>query len=92
MVPPPSLNPVEVCNQITLLIFYYISSRLATLLKVIEDPIQVPHILELLFKFQVHQFLLADIPSFVPDMSYLHVILYSDYLHCFALDTVHTAF
>jgi len=36
------------CNQITILILYYISSRLATLVKVIDAPIQVPNILILL--------------------------------------------
>jgi hypothetical protein len=41
MVPPPSQNTVSVCNQITLLILYYISFRLVTLLKVTDVPIQV---------------------------------------------------
>jgi len=36
MVPPPSQNTVAVCNQITFLIFYYISSKLVTLLKVFD--------------------------------------------------------
>ena len=45
MVPPPNQNTVGVCNQITLLILYYISSRLVTLLKVIDAPIQVSDII-----------------------------------------------
>ena len=40
----PSLNTVGVCNQITLLILYCISSRLVTVLKVNDAPIQVPNI------------------------------------------------
>jgi hypothetical protein len=36
----PSQNTVGVFNQITLLILYYISSRLVTLLKIIDAPIQ----------------------------------------------------
>ena len=44
MVPPPSQNTVGAWNQITLLILYHISSRLVTLLKVIDAPIQVPNI------------------------------------------------
>ena len=39
MFPPPSHHTVGVCNQITLLILYYISSRLVTLLKVTEMPL-----------------------------------------------------
>jgi len=34
MILPPSQNTVGICNQITLLILYYISSRLVTLLKI----------------------------------------------------------
>jgi len=44
MVPSPLQNTVGVCSQITLLILYYISSRLATLLKIIDAPIQVSYI------------------------------------------------
>jgi hypothetical protein len=45
MIPPPSQNTVAVCNQINLLIIYYISSRLVTLLKVIEGPLKFSDIL-----------------------------------------------
>jgi hypothetical protein len=41
MVPSPSQNTVAVCNQITLLIPYYISSRLVTLIKVNDAPLHV---------------------------------------------------
>ena len=44
IVPPPSQNTLGVCNQITFLIQYYINSRLVTLLKVIDAPIQVSYI------------------------------------------------
>ena len=40
MVPPPSQHTVRVCNQITLLFLYCVSSRLVTLLKVIDAPVQ----------------------------------------------------
>jgi len=44
MVPLPSQNTVGVCNQITLLILYYITSRLLSLLNVTDGPIQVSDI------------------------------------------------
>jgi len=44
IVPRPSQNTVAVCNQITLLIPYYISSRLVNLLKIIDAPVQVSDI------------------------------------------------
>ena len=43
MVPTPNQNTVGIYNQITLLILYYISSRLVTLLKVTDAPVQVPN-------------------------------------------------
>jgi len=39
MVPPLCQNTVGVLNQITLLILYYISSRLLTLRKAIDTPL-----------------------------------------------------
>ena len=36
MVPPPTQNTMGVCNQIALLILHYTSSRLVTLLKVLQ--------------------------------------------------------
>jgi hypothetical protein len=47
MIPPPSQNNVGVCNQVTLLILYYITSRLVPPLKLIDTPIQVSDILVL---------------------------------------------
>ena len=41
MVPPPSQNTVGVGNQITLLILYYISCRLVTVLQITDAPIKV---------------------------------------------------
>jgi hypothetical protein len=43
-------------NQITLLILYHISSRLVTLLKVIDVPIQAPNILYLTISFKFFNF------------------------------------
>ena len=56
MVPPPSQNTVGVCNKITLLILYYVSSRLVTPFKVINAPMQVPNICDLTVRFEVPQF------------------------------------
>jgi len=55
MVPPRSQNTVAVCNQITLLSLYFISSRRVTLLKVTDAAIQVLEIFDYCF-LQVHQF------------------------------------
>ena len=56
MVPPPSQSIVAVCNQITLLILYYISSKMATFLKVTDAPIQVPNVFDLTVSFQLLNF------------------------------------
>ena len=56
VVPPPSHNIVGVWNQITLLILYYISSRLVTILKVTDVPIQVPSIFYLTVSFKFLNF------------------------------------
>jgi len=49
---------MAVCNQIILLILYYISSRLVTLLKVTDAPIQVqvPNIFDLPISFKFLNF------------------------------------
>jgi len=52
IVPPPSQNTVGVCNHITFVILQYISSRLVTLLKVTDAPIQVPSIFDLTVSFK----------------------------------------
>jgi hypothetical protein len=62
MVPPPSQKTVGVCNQITVLILYYISSKLVTLLKVTDAHIQDSDISKLtvslkFLKFSFHIFL-----------------------------------
>jgi len=41
MVSSPGQNTVGVCNQITVLILYYINSRLVILITVIGAPVQV---------------------------------------------------
>jgi len=41
MIPPPVQNIVKVCNQITLLIVYCVSSRLVNFLKVSDALVQV---------------------------------------------------
>ena len=48
MFPPPSQNTVEACNQITLLMLYYISCRLVTLLKVTDATTQFSDIFYLM--------------------------------------------
>jgi hypothetical protein len=54
MVPPLSQNNVTVCNQIILLIPYYISSRFVILLKITDAPITVSDIFITLL-VQIHQ-------------------------------------
>ena len=54
--PPPNQNIVGVCNQITLLVLYYISFRLVTLLKVIDAPIRVYDIFGLTASFKFINF------------------------------------
>jgi hypothetical protein len=56
IVPPPSQNTVGVCNRITFVILHYISSRLVTLLKVIDAPLHVPNILNLTVSFNFLNF------------------------------------
>ena len=53
---PPSQIIGGVCNQITLLILYCVSSRLVTLLKVIDVPIQVSGVFYLTVSFKFIQF------------------------------------
>jgi hypothetical protein len=53
---PPNQNIGGVCNQITLLVLYYVSSRLATLLKVIDVPIQVSDVFYLTVSFKFIHF------------------------------------
>ena len=64
IVSPPSQNTVTICNQITLLIPYYISSTLVTLLKIIYAPIQVSEFVDLTVSFKVIKFSFKNISSF----------------------------
>ena len=66
MVPPPIQNTVGVCNQITLLILYYISPRMVILLKIIDGPIQVTYII---VSCKLINFILQIFFLFVPEMS-----------------------
>ena len=68
MVPPPSKNTVGVCNQITLLILYYISSRKLTLLKVTDAPRQVKYF-NLTVSFTFLNFGFEMLLLSVPEMS-----------------------
>jgi len=56
MVSPPTQNTVRICNQIILLILYYISSRLLTLLKATDITIQVANIFDLIVSFGFNKF------------------------------------
>ena len=56
IVPPPSQNTVGASDQITYLILYYISSRMITLLKVTDAPIQDPNIFNLTVSFKILNF------------------------------------
>jgi len=67
MIPPTSQNTVAVCNQITLC---YISSRLVTLLNIIDAPIQVPNIFYFTLSFKLLNFSIQIFPLFVPEMSH----------------------
>ena len=69
IVPPPSHNTVGVCNQVTFLILYYITSRLVPLLKVTDAPIQVPDVLDLTVNFKFLNFSSQLCLLFVPEMS-----------------------
>ena len=69
MVPPSSQNTVGACNQITLLILYYVSSQLVTLLKVNDAPIQVSEIFYLAVNFKLINFSFQIFHLFVPEVS-----------------------
>ena len=53
---PRSQSTMGVCNQSIFVILHYISSRLVTLLKVTEAPIQVPNIFDLTVSFKFLNF------------------------------------
>jgi len=88
MVPLPSHNTVGVCNQIIPLILYYISSTLVTFLKSLKPlykslifliSLLVSSSSILAFRYSFFLFLKCVLASF-------------DYVHCFVLDPVPTAF
>jgi len=65
----PSQNTVAVCNRIILLIPYYISSMLVTLLKIIFFPIQAPEIVNLTVSSKFIKFSFKIYLLFVPETS-----------------------
>jgi len=69
IVPPSSQNTVGVCNQITFVILHYVSSRLVTVLEVIDAPIQIPNIFDLTVSFKFLNFSFQMCLLFVPEMS-----------------------
>jgi len=69
MVLPPSQNTVGVCNQITLLVLYHNSSRLVTLLKIIDALIQIPNTFYVTVSFKFLNFSFQIFLLFVPEMS-----------------------
>ena len=71
MVPPPSQNTVGVCNEIILLVFHYISSRLVTLPKVVDAPIPVSDIFYLIVSCKFINFRFQIFLLFVTEMSIL---------------------
>jgi len=58
-----------VCNQITRLVLYYISSRLVTLLKLIYAPIKVSDIFDFTVSFNLIYFRFKIFLLFVPEMA-----------------------
>jgi len=69
IVPPPCQSTVGVCNQITFVILHYIISRLVTLLKVTDTPIQVPATFDLTVSFKFLNFSFQLCILFVSEMS-----------------------
>jgi len=69
MINPTSQNTVAVCKEITLLIRYYISSRLVTLLKINYAPTQVSDTSDLTVSFKIINFSFQIFLGFVPKMS-----------------------
>jgi len=69
IVPPPRHNTVGVCNQISILVLYYNSSRLVPLLEVINAPTQAPYIVDLTVSFKFLDFSFQICLLFVPEMS-----------------------
>jgi hypothetical protein len=87
MVPPPNQNTVGFCNQITLLILYYISFMLVTHLKVTKALIQVSDIFELTVSFKFIDISFQIFFLFVPETS-ISIMSYV----ALSLDPLTTAF
>jgi hypothetical protein len=68
MVPLPSQNTVTVCNQITLLILYYINSGFVTLLEVNDAPIKVTDFFYLTLSSKFINFSFQMFLLFAPEM------------------------
>ena len=69
MILPPSQNTVGPSNKITLLILYYVISRLVTLLKVTDGPLQVSIFFYLNLSFKCINFLLSLFLLFILEVS-----------------------
>jgi len=67
--PLPTKKTVEVSNQIIILNIYYIISRLITLLKITDAPIQVPNIFYLTASFKCLYFSFQIFLIFVSELS-----------------------
>ena len=66
--PSPSQYTVAVCNQINLLIPYYMSGRLVTLLKIIDAPLKASDIFDHTVRFKIINFSFQIFLLFVPEM------------------------
>src|SRR5215510_14305439 len=66
---PPRHNTARVCHQVTFLILYYNSSRLAPLLEVLNASIQVPDVVDLTVSFKFLNFSFQICLLFVPEIS-----------------------
>ena len=85
MFSPPTQNIVEVRNQTTLLILYYISSGLVTLLKVIDARLKFSDIFYFTVSFNLINFSFQIFLLFVPEMSasftsYIVSIIYTAFV------------
>jgi len=92
MVSTHSQNTAGVCNQITLLILYYINSRLVTRLKIIVPSLQVSNIVDLTvsFKFVSFNFQIFLLFSVKCTLASRFTLIY--YPRCFGLGSETIAF
>jgi hypothetical protein len=66
---PPIQNIVEICKQITILIFHYVISRLVAPLKLIYSSIQVSDVLVLTVRCKLVGFVFQVFPLFILEIS-----------------------